>query len=101
MWKIDPTGSYEFSDATNRDQLTLFASKPDFGQLRRLIMARFAGSTVSVGEVERFVVVETAFRETHYKKQILAPMENEGLLHVVSERKKRLSYPAGTMLCFG
>lgn len=62
MWKMDPTGSYAFSDATDRDQLTLFESKPDFGQLRQLITDRFAGRTVSVDEVERFVIVETAFR---------------------------------------
>lgn len=46
-------------------------------------------------------MAEVEFRETHYKKQILAPMENEGRVQVVSSvRKKRLSYPAGTRLRF-
>lgn len=101
MWKIDPTGSFAFSDATNRDQLTMFASEPDFGQLKDQILQRHAGCTTSVDDLENFVVVETAFRETHYKKQILMPMEREGKLQVLSSgRQKKYSYPSGSVLRF-
>jgi hypothetical protein len=29
----------------------------------------------TVGEIEEFVLTETAFRETHYRRQILKPLE--------------------------
>lgn len=41
--------------------------KPDLNVLRSQIVKRFAGQEATVGEVEQFVVEETAFRETHYK----------------------------------
>jgi len=101
MWKVDPTGSYVFSDATDREQLTLFATAPDLAQLQGLIVGRFSGRTVPVEDIERFVIAETAFRETHYKRQILAPMERDGLVQVItSGRQKKLSYPGGTVLRF-
>ncbi|TMB69882.1 MAG: three-Cys-motif partner protein TcmP, partial [Chloroflexi bacterium] len=83
MWKVDPTGRFEFSDATVSSQLTLFAPEPSYQQLRELLVGRFAGRSVSISAIEEFVVVETAFRETHYKRQILAPMERAGQLTVV------------------
>lgn len=102
MWKVDPSGSYRFSDATNPNQLTLFAHEPDIQQLKDRILERFGGRQASVELVERFVVAETAFRETHYKQQVLKPMEESGQLHVVSsKRKRRFAYPSGTVLRFG
>jgi three-Cys-motif partner protein len=101
MWKIDPSGSYVFSDATDRGQLTMFGLEPDFAQLKLLVCTRFSGSSSSVEEIERFVVVETAFRETHFKKQILEAMEKAGELEIASSsRKRRFSYPPGTVVRF-
>lgn len=80
MWKVDERGEFLFSDATNPLQVQLF-SKPDFEALERMILARFAGKEVSVREVERFVVEETPFRETHYKK-ILTRLEKEKTIEV-------------------
>lgn len=75
MWKVDEGGEFLFSDATNPNQLTLFAKIPDYSELRGQILARFQGRTVTVDEVETFVVAETAFRETHFKRQILKALE--------------------------
>src|SRR5687767_3199968 len=41
----------------------------------RQILAQFAGRVVTVGEIGEFVLTETAFRETHYRRQILKPLE--------------------------
>ena len=101
MWKVDPTGRYQFSDATVSSQLTLFATEPDYGQLKAMLVARFAGQPVSIDAVEEFVVSETAFRESHYKRQILAAMERAGELTVVkSSRQMARTYPRGTVIKF-
>ncbi|MBK9034381.1 MAG: three-Cys-motif partner protein TcmP [Myxococcales bacterium] len=94
MWKVDESGEFRFSDATNPAQVLLFEKQPDFLELRRQLLARFGGKTVTVGEVEEFVLAETSFRETHYKKR-LAELEDEGQLVAVNpptSRRKR-SYP--------
>jgi len=68
MSKADESGEFRFSDATDPKQLVLFEKTPNLPALR----AKFSGEEVSVGDIERFVLVETAFRETHYKA-ILTP----------------------------
>jgi three-Cys-motif partner protein len=100
MWKVAPAGNFQFSDATKPDQLTLFDPKPDFGQLKGQIIEKFSGvSKFTVDELENFVVVDTAFLESHFKKNILVPMEKADELEVLaSPRKKALSYPAGTVM---
>ncbi len=75
MWGIDPSGDFRFSDATDPHQLVLFAKEPQFDILRQQIVERFHGCEATVGDVEKFVVAETAFRETHYKRQVLKQME--------------------------
>jgi three-Cys-motif partner protein len=101
MWAVDPSGSYQFSDATVPNQLTLFQPQPDFDLLKRLVLQRFRGQDVSILQLERFVVVETAFRETHFRTRILTPMEKNGELSVVETTRKRgRGYPPGTVIRF-
>jgi hypothetical protein len=76
MWKIDESGGFRFSDATNPDQTVLFGSEPNFSQLKNDLISKFRGSTRTIREIEHFVVTETAFRETHYKK-VLKTLELE------------------------
>ena len=75
MWKVDQSGEFRFSDATNPLQPVLFGNEPQFDVLKGQIMSRFQGLETTIGEIEEFVVSETAFRETHYKRQILGPLE--------------------------
>jgi three-Cys-motif partner protein len=72
MCSVDPTGTYEFSDFTNPNQLLLF-SQPDYLLLRQLLVNRFKGMIASVEEIERFVIAETPFCK--YKTEALKPME--------------------------
>ena len=80
MWKVESVGSFVFSDATAQTQPTLFTPEPDFAQLATLIVDKFKGQTVLVDQIESFVLVDTAFRETHFRRQILGPMEKRGRL---------------------
>ena len=102
MWSVDPSAGFNFSDATDAAQMTLFTREPNYAQMKHQIQGRFSGAgAVRVEDLETFVVVETAFRETHYKRQILGPMEKDrGLEVTVSPRKRRGSYPNGTVIRF-
>lgn len=67
MWKVDPSGDYTFSDATNFNQLMLFSDEPRLEILKAQIINNFQGKEATIQEIEEFVITETAFRETHYK----------------------------------
>lgn len=82
MWKADESGEFRFSDATDPNQLVLFEKTPDLPTLQARIVAEFSGRDVSVADIEKFSVVETAFRETHYKG-ILKKLEQNGRLTVI------------------
>lgn len=79
MWKADESGEFRFSDATDPNQLVLFEKAPQLPVLRQQIVTQFSRKDVSVETIERFVVVQTAFRESHYKG-ILKALEKEGSL---------------------
>jgi hypothetical protein len=99
MWKADPSGKYQFSDASATGQLTLIAPKPDFDELKKLIVSRFQGSDFTMPQLEEFVLVDTPFRESHYKREILKPMEKAKELEVIkSPRKMKFTYPDGTII---
>jgi len=75
MWKVDSSGEFMFSDATDPSQMVMFSGAPRFEVLQQQVLARFGGQETTVGQVEEFVLAETAFRETHYKVQVLKPLE--------------------------
>ena len=83
MWKVDESGEFRFSDATDPNQLILFEKAPNLPVLRARMVAEFSGKDVSVGSIEEFVVVNTAFRESHYKG-ILKALEKEGELKALN-----------------
>ncbi len=100
MWKVDATGEFTFSDATDPGQLVLLGAETHDDLLQRLLRDRFAGQTVPCGEIERFVVEETAFRESHYKKVLrLMELATPALIDVPAAppSRKRGTYPSATM----
>lgn len=81
MWKVDPLGTYQFSDFTNPYQPLLF-DKPNYTQLWDLLGKRFAGQVVSIPDIEAYVIGETPFR--NFKEEALRPMEQAGQITVQS-----------------
>ena len=75
MWKVDESGEFTFSDATDPNQAVLFEPQPRYDLLQSQILARFGGHEATVEDIETFVLVQTAFRETHYKRHVLRPLE--------------------------
>jgi three-Cys-motif partner protein len=100
MWSVDQRGGMVFSDATDPGQLVLFGGF-DPSQLEGILVRRFGGTSVDVGEIERFVVEETAFRETHYKG-VLKAMEMRDpsgiMLEAVKDGRRKGTFPAGTRI---
>ncbi|MBI3435948.1 MAG: three-Cys-motif partner protein TcmP [Proteobacteria bacterium] len=82
MWRVDESGEFRFSDATDPHQLVLFEKTPNLPTLQAHILANCSGRNIDVGEIESFVLVQTAFRESHYKG-ILKDLENKGRLRIV------------------
>lgn len=104
MWKADPTGEFQFSDLTDAShQLLLsFASSPNFDPLREMIIETFGGVEIEIGDLEQWVVTDTPYLPKHLRTPILIPMEDEGSLSIVAAKpkRKRHTYPAGTILRF-
>jgi len=89
MWRVDESGTYTFSDATDPNQAVLFSAEPDRQLLTRLIVDKFAGLETTPNEIERFVVHDTPFRETHYKKVLQALEEADRIVPVNPLPKRR------------
>jgi len=88
MWKVDESGEFRFSDATDPNQLVLFEKTPNLPALRAQLIAEFSGKDASIGDIEKFVVAETAFRETHYKG-ILKTLEKDAALKIIHAAPNR------------
>jgi len=90
MWRVDKSGAFQFSDATyNPSQPMLFEIEPNFDQLKQIILTNFKTKSVSIVELENFILTQTPFRETHYKKQILVPLEKTEKIKVSCRDRKR------------
>jgi hypothetical protein len=89
MWKVDESGEFRFSDATNPLQTLLFSPQPNFAALQASIIHEFQGTEVTIAEIEDFVLASTPFRTTHYKKQVLAELEREGRVAPVNPKPGR------------
>ena len=99
MWKVDPLSGNCFTGRAG-EQLALFSPEPDFGPLRNALVEQFSGRTVTVATIEKFVIEETDYKKSHYKKQVLKVLENQGRLVCESDRDRRGTYPAHTRLRF-
>lgn len=98
MWTLDPITGIRFTGFAG-DQRVLFDPEPDKGPLKMALLKHFAGKTVSVNDIERFVLVDTDYKSTHYKS-VLKELEGCGSLKYISGRKRSGGYPPGTILQF-
>lgn len=98
MWEVDPIGGARFSGYAG-DQPVLFEPEPNLQPLREALLHEFASKTVSIKEIERFVIEQTDYKATHYKR-VLQDLETEELIHCISPRSRRLTYLDGIELEF-
>jgi len=100
MWKVDVGGGTRFSDRLAGQEVLLAGDAVDTGPLRTAMVQRFAGRTAAVEQVEEFVLADTPYAASHYKRQVLKPLEEADRLEILSPRARRFTYPEGTVLRF-
>lgn len=98
MWKVDPGAGLRFSDRTDRNQLVVLGGEPNFEQLQAMLMAEFQSRTVTIEEIQEYVLVSTPFRKGHIKQRTLAPLERDG--RIQTDSAKACSYKEGTRITF-
>ena len=100
MWKADQTaGMFDFSDATNPEQLLLFSSTPQ-NDLAPILGKRFQGNSVDSKEVFRYTNDETIFLEKHARGALKLLESSNGYngykIQVESEKKDGTARKKGT-----
>jgi three-Cys-motif partner protein len=99
MWQADPGGGYRFSDRLAGQDVLFSEEFLDVRPLRRELLAHFAGMEVDVTVVERYVLTDTPYRETHLRKPVLKPLEEEDIITVIRQPGRR-QFPSGTRIRF-
>lgn len=103
MWKVDKSGQFEFSDATYKPfQGVLFEKKPNYSQLKNIILKKYIGKNISSKAIGDFIVMETPFLRSHYKTSILRPMEysNPPKIEISGKRIRKGVYPDDCIIKF-
>ncbi|MEV4762550.1 three-Cys-motif partner protein TcmP [Micromonospora chokoriensis] len=100
MWKVDPGGGNCFHDRFAGVDV-LFGDTVDPEPLKLDLSRHFAGRAVSVAEIEEYTLINTPYSASHWNRLALNPLEKAGKIEVVSStRKKRFTFPPGTVVRF-
>ncbi len=104
MWRVDPNGAFSFSDATDPNQLVLFALDYTPSLLTNLC-SKFAGNiNVPASQIKKWVRDKTPFLDKHLTAAIHAG-EDQGRI-VVNElkadgrRRRKGSFPDNALATF-
>jgi hypothetical protein len=100
MWSIDPVEGQRYKDTTDSGMQPLFMPEVDTGPLRDALIGHFANKPFTIEDALEYALVETPFIPSHVKKRTLKPLEKDEKLHVLSHRRSRFTYPAGTRMRF-
>ncbi|MXW42286.1 MAG: three-Cys-motif partner protein TcmP [Acidimicrobiia bacterium] len=102
MWNIDPAMGQLFSDL-HWNQIPLFTGPDvDTTELKQQLAKQFSGKTVSIEEIEKYVLLETPHTDSHIKRFTLAPMEKAKQIKVINPpaHRKSATFPARTKIYF-
>jgi three-Cys-motif partner protein len=103
IWKIAPFGEFAFR-GTRSTQLTLGLGAVDYSPLKTALQTKFHGKGwVSIEQVLEFVGSDqTDFHTGQVKKNVLAPLEDQGLIEIDSKTRtrRRHTFPSHTRLRF-
>ncbi|MCY3680076.1 MAG: three-Cys-motif partner protein TcmP [Gemmatimonadetes bacterium] len=103
IWKIIPEGNYKFKGSNAEAGQLSFELQHNFQPLQDLLVSTYRlKGWVSVDEIESFLKTDqTIYHSGHLKSYALKPMELNGLLEIKeSTRRRKRTYPTGTMLRF-
>jgi len=100
MWKVDPRGTYRFSDTTDVGQKYIIDYSDEkhwVFEAADAVFNRFKGQSVPVEEVYEYVITETPYL---FRRDILKKLEEQGKISDVKNRKRRMTYPNGCVILF-
>lgn len=104
MWSVDPLAGAGFAYSSDPDQMTIFDQAPDLSRLEASLRAKFGTGPFSIEAAARHTLVSTAFApRIHLKARTLRVAEAAGRLtasHPTNARRRRGTYPDGTVLHF-
>ena len=101
MWKVAPLGAYSFKGETI-GQLSFGARAVDFKELDSALIDEFGmDQQVTIEPIEEFMRADRVLFHSGHLKGRLAELERESALIVdKSPRRRKGSYPQGTLLRF-
>jgi len=97
MWRVDPRGTYRFSDTTDVSQKYLLdytKEKQWIDDAAKMVFEAFRGKTVSIKKIKEYIIVETPYL---FKKEILKRLEQQGKIVNVFGRERKMTFPSGCM----
>jgi len=97
LWGLDPTGEFRYSSRL-AGQEVLFAEKAEVDPLIQAMQNEFGNQTVTIADVELFVIRDTPYRKSHVR-EALKLLESEDMIEVAG-RTRRRTYPNGTTIEF-
>jgi len=100
MWSIDPVEGQRYKDTTSSGMQPLFEQEVDPTPLRQAMIDHFGDRAFTIEEANDFAVVETPYIPSHVKRRTLKPLEETGKLEVLTERKRKGTYPEKTRMRF-
>ena len=101
MWKVAPTGGYSFRSDT-LGQLSFRSKAVDFNELERALICEFGmNKPIAIESIIEFMRSDRVLFHSGQFRSHLAGMEQASTLIVdQSRRKKRGTFPSGTVLRF-
>ena len=104
IWKIDPFGGFSFQGEMNTEPILVGIDTPDYTPLRTALTNHFKNNGwIRISDVLNFVKSDkTSFHSNQVKRPVLRPMEDEGLIEVAPQsRRRKGTYPDGCLIRFG
>lgn len=103
FWRVDASGQFRFSDATNPGQLVLF-ELDESPKLAQMLQTEFAGQSLMVETIREWVEQKTPFLATHMRAA-LRLLEGRGEISVAQikqdgTKRRRNTYPDNSIVEF-
>jgi three-Cys-motif partner protein len=103
FWSVDRESGYQFSDATNPDQLVLFELDPSLNLANELI-GKYAGKTCYTESIRRYIEDETPYVATHMKRALCHLEFQRKItpdpLKIDGKKRRKGSFPDGVIVRF-
>jgi three-Cys-motif partner protein len=103
FWKVDSERGFQFSDATNPNQLVMFEMDPS-PALAEILLQAYVSQTMGVEQIQCFVEEQTPFLATHMRSA-LKLLESKGQIMVKplkrdGKKRRASTFPKDVIITF-